>query len=68
VITGPESLTQAGRVAIVGQALGRSLRFEEQPAYVTATVETVTGAPARTFREWASDHADLFRGPAGASR
>jgi uncharacterized protein YbjT (DUF2867 family) len=99
VITGPESLTQAEQVAIVGQALGRSLRFEEltpdafrrqtagtwpapavemlldawraavgQPAYVTSTVETVTGSPARTFREWASDHADLFRGPAGASR
>lgn len=97
MITGPESLTQAEQVAIVGQALGRTLRFEEltpdefrretagtwpppaiemllnawhaalgQPAYRTSTVQAVTGAPARTFREWAADHADAFRGPAGA--
>jgi len=26
-----------------------------------ATVERVTGTPARTFREWASDHAGDFR-------
>jgi uncharacterized protein YbjT (DUF2867 family) len=32
-----------------------------QPAFVTSTVEDVTGAPARTFREWAVDHAAAFR-------
>jgi uncharacterized protein YbjT (DUF2867 family) len=31
------------------------------PAYVTSTVEEVTGRPARTFREWVTDHADEFR-------
>jgi uncharacterized protein YbjT (DUF2867 family) len=31
-----------------------------QPAFVTATVETITGAPARTFRNWVSDHAREF--------
>lgn len=97
VITGPQTLTQAEQVAIVGAALGRTLRFEEMtpdafrretagtwpppavemllnawraavghPAYVTSTVESVTGSPARTFREWASDHADAFRGPDNA--
>ncbi|MFC4565814.1 NAD(P)H-binding protein [Nocardiopsis mangrovi] len=28
---------------------------------VTTTVEDVTGTPARTFRQWALDHADDFR-------
>jgi uncharacterized protein YbjT (DUF2867 family) len=32
-----------------------------QPAYVTATVEELTGRRARTFREWVQDHADAFR-------
>ena len=32
-----------------------------QPALVTYTVAEITGAPARTFREWATDHAAQFR-------
>lgn len=32
-----------------------------QPAYVTTTVTEVTGTPARTYADWASDHADAFR-------
>jgi len=32
-----------------------------QRAYVTSTVAKVTGTPARSFREWARDHADAFR-------
>jgi uncharacterized protein YbjT (DUF2867 family) len=32
-----------------------------QPALVTSTVAEVTGRPARTFREWASEHAEAFR-------
>jgi uncharacterized protein YbjT (DUF2867 family) len=32
-----------------------------EPAPTTATVEQVTGAPARTFREWAMDHARDFQ-------
>ncbi len=32
-----------------------------QPAFVTATVAEVTGAPARTFWEWATDHAAEFQ-------
>jgi uncharacterized protein YbjT (DUF2867 family) len=31
-----------------------------QPAFVTSTVAEITGAPARTFREWAVDHAAEF--------
>ena len=32
-----------------------------QPAYVTDTVAEVTGAPARTYFDWACDHAEAFR-------
>lgn len=32
-----------------------------QPAHVTSTVEEVTGSSARTFREWATDHASEFQ-------
>jgi uncharacterized protein YbjT (DUF2867 family) len=31
-----------------------------QPAHVTSTVAEITGVPARTFREWASDQAGEF--------
>jgi len=37
-----------------GAALG-------QPAFVTSTCMDVTGAPARTFLDWATDHAAAFR-------
>ncbi len=37
-----------------------------RPALVTSTVSDVGGSPARTFRQWAADHAGAFRGrPAG---
>jgi uncharacterized protein YbjT (DUF2867 family) len=32
-----------------------------QPAFVTSTVAELTGAPARTFLDWATDHAAEFR-------
>lgn len=32
-----------------------------QPAYVTSTVAEVTGAPAKTFLQWATDNATEFR-------
>jgi hypothetical protein len=31
-----------------------------QPAHVTSTVEEITGAPAKTFLDWATDHAAEF--------
>jgi uncharacterized protein YbjT (DUF2867 family) len=93
VLTGPEVVTQAEQVRIVGEAIGRRLRFDEQtpeeareemiaawgdpvfvdqalghwariteePEPVTSTVRELTGRPGRTFRAWASDHADDFR-------
>jgi uncharacterized protein YbjT (DUF2867 family) len=32
-----------------------------RPAFVTSTVADIVGSPARTFRQWAGDHADAFR-------
>jgi hypothetical protein len=32
-----------------------------QPAFVTSTVAEITGVPARTFHDWARDHAADFR-------
>jgi uncharacterized protein YbjT (DUF2867 family) len=93
VLTGPQSLTQAEQIHIIGHAIGRSLRVEQmspeearsellpvlgsstfvntllnawaaaigQPAFVTSTFAELTGAPPRTFLEWATDHAAEFR-------
>jgi uncharacterized protein YbjT (DUF2867 family) len=33
------------------------------PAYVTTAVADLTGAPARSFRDWVAAHADSFRNP-----
>ena len=92
VLTGPASLTQREQVQIIGDALGRALRFEELtresardqmiammfpppvadmlldayaaavglPAVVTTTVQDVIGVPARSFHDWAVDHAGDF--------
>jgi len=92
VLTGPASLTQQEHVRIIGDAIGRPLRFEElprasareqmiamrfpppiadmlldayaaavgQPALVTSAVSEVTGARARSFLDWAKDHAGDF--------
>jgi uncharacterized protein YbjT (DUF2867 family) len=92
VLTGPQVLSRAEQVRTIGEAIGRSLRFEKVPAQVarkqmladgrppalveallagaetrpessliTSTVEEITGAPARTFRSWAEEHAGDFR-------
>ena len=94
---GPEALTTAEQVRLIGAALGEDVRFEEQdpaqareqwiqdgypatfvdwmfgvwaesvrdPAPVdeewAAVVPRLTGLPARTFGQWAVDHAASFR-------
>jgi uncharacterized protein YbjT (DUF2867 family) len=91
VLTGPESLSQAEQVRIIGTAIGRDIKFEElspdefrretadtwprpvvdmllaawdatmgHPAYVTSSVSDVLATPARTFHQWATDHASAF--------
>jgi uncharacterized protein YbjT (DUF2867 family) len=91
-LSGPELVTQIEQVQIIGEVIGRPLRFEElspeqaradmaaagwpeqltesalgawagmleTPETITSTVEEVTGKPAKTFREWAEDHAADF--------
>ncbi|MFE0424054.1 NAD(P)H-binding protein [Streptomyces sp. NPDC058953] len=93
LITGPELITQEQQVALIGDAIGRPVRFEEitldeaaeqmkaagypaelveaivpaqaemlaNPEPVNDEVERITGTPARSFREWAVDHAADFR-------
>ncbi|MGW5864607.1 NmrA family NAD(P)-binding protein [Streptomyces sp. NPDC055239] len=93
LITGPELITQEQQVALISDAIGRPVRFEEitldeaaeqmkaagypaelveaiVPAQaemlansepVNDEVERITGTPARSFQEWAVDHAADFR-------
>ncbi len=92
LLTGPQALTQFEQIAIIGDAIGRSLCLEEispdvartellaaypayilnyllkawdaaigHPAFMTSAVQDITGAPARTFREWVTDHTAEFR-------
>jgi uncharacterized protein YbjT (DUF2867 family) len=92
-ITGPEVLTPPQMVRLIGEAIGRDLRFVELTVEqarkrwqdagfpdevieffmwahgntppvgytVVPTVEEVTGRPARTFAQWAVEHAAAFR-------
>jgi uncharacterized protein YbjT (DUF2867 family) len=48
-------------VSIVNMLLDAWAAAIGQPAFVTSTVADVTGAPARTFLDWATDHAAEFR-------
>jgi uncharacterized protein YbjT (DUF2867 family) len=50
-----------GDPGFVDGALAYWATLVTEPEPVTHTVEEVTGAPARTFREWVHDHADEFR-------
>ncbi|MFG1657687.1 SDR family oxidoreductase [Micromonospora chersina] len=92
VLSGPQTVTQAEQVRLIGAAIGRDLRWEEVPAeavrpmlaaamgspafadaalagwaamaetpeQVTGDVAAVLGRPARTFADWAADHAADF--------
>jgi uncharacterized protein YbjT (DUF2867 family) len=46
---------------VVNMLLGAWGAAIGQPAFVTSAVAEITGTPARTFREWATDHAAEFR-------
>jgi uncharacterized protein YbjT (DUF2867 family) len=50
-----------GNASFADHALATWARFVDEPELVTSTVEKITGAPPRPFREWATDHADEFR-------
>ena len=42
-------------------ALAYWAKLVAEPEPITRTVEEITGSPARTFREWATEHADDLR-------
>jgi uncharacterized protein YbjT (DUF2867 family) len=48
-------------VSVVNMLLGAWAAAIGQPAYVTSTVAEITGVPARTFHDWARDHAAEFQ-------
>jgi uncharacterized protein YbjT (DUF2867 family) len=57
-----EQMTAAtGDRAFADHALAYWASLIARPEPVTRTVEEITGSPARTFRDWARDHADDFR-------
>lgn len=56
-----ELLAAWGDPGFADSALATWAALVTQPEPVTHTVEEVTGAPARTFRQWAADHAGDFR-------
>ena len=61
----PEEFRQetAGRwpAPIVDMLLNAWRATLGRPAFVTSNVLDIVGSPARTFRQWAADHADAFR-------
>ncbi|MEV5710907.1 NAD(P)H-binding protein [Actinoallomurus sp. NPDC052274] len=93
-LTGPRSLSHAALVTVIGEVIGRPLRYAEIPPEafarglverglprpfaealmaryargagpaetVTDEVARILGRPARTYAEWAADHAAAFQG------
>ncbi|WP_327706797.1 hypothetical protein [Streptomyces decoyicus] len=56
-----EQMLADGRPAALVEALLAGAETRPESHLVTSTVEEITGAPARTFRSWAEEHADAFR-------
>ncbi|MEV0195081.1 NAD(P)H-binding protein [Nonomuraea sp. NPDC050691] len=50
-----------GRPPALVEALLAAAGTRPRSGLVTSTIEELTGAPARTFGQWAADHADDFR-------
>ncbi|MFJ9852591.1 NAD(P)H-binding protein [Streptomyces sp. NPDC101150] len=50
-----------GRPLALVEALLGSAATRPESNVITTTVEEITGTPARTFRSWADEHADVFR-------
>ncbi len=46
---------------VADAALAYWAKLVAEPEPITRTVEEITGSPARTFREWATEHADDLR-------
>jgi uncharacterized protein YbjT (DUF2867 family) len=62
----PGSAAMSPGVEVVRGDMADPASLVTEPEPVTPAVEQVTGAPARTFRQWAGDHISDFRPPSGA--
>jgi uncharacterized protein YbjT (DUF2867 family) len=56
-----EAMTRYAPAPIVDAVLGQLAAAVDHPPVLTDTVRATTGRPARTFEEWARDHAGDFR-------
>jgi len=54
-LTGPQSLTHEEMVAIIGDVIGRPLRYQEIPSEAAEQAMVQHGFP-----EWVADHAAAF--------
>jgi uncharacterized protein YbjT (DUF2867 family) len=61
--TARQGLLAAWPPAVADMLLSAYAAAVDRPAFLTSTIEDVTGRPPRTFREWASDHAADFAAP-----
>jgi uncharacterized protein YbjT (DUF2867 family) len=69
-LTGPQALTDAQLVEIIGSVLDRRLSYQEVPPQLvrerfigigfSAEFEKILGRPAESFAQWAADHRALF--------
>ena len=57
----PGLIAAFGDEAFADGSLDVWAAFVTEPERVTSTVQEITGTPARTLRDWASDHADDLR-------
>jgi uncharacterized protein YbjT (DUF2867 family) len=63
-LTGPESLTRAQLVAVIGAVIGRPLRYREIPPEAARSVMTARGVPAPMVDAVLSMQADSVGHPA----
>jgi uncharacterized protein YbjT (DUF2867 family) len=57
----PALITAFGDEAFADAALDAWAAFQTRPERVTATVQEITGTPARSLLDWAHEHAEDFR-------
>jgi uncharacterized protein YbjT (DUF2867 family) len=59
-VTARSQMLEAVPAWVADMLLSAYAAAVDQPALVTSTIEEVTGTPARTFGQWATDHAADF--------
>jgi uncharacterized protein YbjT (DUF2867 family) len=57
-----KELAQWGNEEMIDTLLGHLREADGQPASVSTTYRDLTGRPGRSYAQWATDHAEEFRG------